>query len=282
MPRILSHAAALPGADAPYISIWSRWFSLVFRRPKKLRPKILILTPVKDAADCVLRYGELLLQLTYPHDLISIGLLESDSADATFRDFKKVLPVLGKEFRRARLWKKDFGYRMPSWLPRWTQEIQFARRTVLAKSRNHLLFHALDDEDWVLWLDVDVIEYPGDILEQLLATGKDIVHPHCVYSFGGPTFDRNAWRDHGRLHLDDLRAEGALVELDTVGGTMLLVRADLHRDGLIFPPFPYGRPNSRIRADTPELETEGLGLMAQDMGYKCWGMPNLEIRHRNR
>ena len=30
-----------------------------------------------------------------------------------------------------------------------------------------------------------------------------------------------------------------------------------------------------------EIETEGLGMMAHDMGYECWGMPNLEIRHRD-
>jgi hypothetical protein len=28
-----------------------------------------------------------------------------------------------------------------------------------------------------------------------------------------------------------------------------------------------------------EIETEGLGLMASDMGYQCWGMPNLRILH---
>jgi len=259
-----------------------RRLSRLFRRRKNSGPKILILTPIKDAADCISSYRDGLLQLTYPHHLISIGLLESDSADTTFRDFQGLLPALRREFRRADLWKKDFGYRLPPGRPRWAEEVQFARRTVISKSRNHLLSHALDDEDWVLWLDVDVIEYPGDIVEQLLATGKDLVHPNCVKVFGGPSFDRNAWRDQGRFHLDDLRTEGALVELDAVGGTMLLVRADVHRDGLIFPPYPYGRPNSRSRPDTPELDTEGLGLMAQDMGYQCWGMPHLEIRHRNK
>ena len=28
-----------------------------------------------------------------------------------------------------------------------------------------------------------------------------------------------------------------------------------------------------------EIETEGLGIMAHDMGHQCWGMPNLEVRH---
>jgi peptide chain release factor subunit 1 len=96
----------------------------------------------------------------------------------------------------------------------------------------------------------------------------------------GPTFDHNGWRDQGRYHLDDLRAEGDLVELDAVGGTVLLVRADLHRDGLIFPSFPYGRANPRIRGERGELETEGLGIMAHDMGHQCWGMPHVEVIHR--
>ena len=29
-----------------------------------------------------------------------------------------------------------------------------------------------------------------------------------------------------------------------------------------------------------EIETEGLGIMAADMGLECWGLPLLEIRHR--
>ena len=37
---------------------------------------------------------------------------------------------------------------------------------------------------------------------------QEIVQPHCVLEYGGPTFDTNGWRDHERLHLDDLRDEG--------------------------------------------------------------------------
>jgi HEAT repeat protein len=245
-----------------------------------LRPgTVLILTPVKDAVAHLERYCQRLLRLTYPHGAISLGFLESDSSDETLLALPRHLRRLRKEFRRAGHWKKDFGYQVPEGIHRGAELVQAERRAVLAKSRNHLLSHALDDEEWVLWLDVDVIEYPPDIIERLLATGKDIVHPHCVLDYGGQTFDKNAWRDHGRLHLEDLRSEGDLVELDAVGGTMLLVCADLHRDGLVFPSFPYGLPNPRIRGDRGELETEGLGMMAHDMGHRCWGMPNLEIRH---
>jgi mannan polymerase complexes MNN9 subunit len=33
--------------------------------------------------------------------------------------------------------------------------------------------------------------------------------------------------------------DGDIVKLDGVGGTLLLVRADIHRMGAIFPPFGY-------------------------------------------
>jgi peptide chain release factor subunit 1 len=137
-----------------------------------------------------------------------------------------------------------------------------------------------------LWLDVDVTEYPPGVVGRLLATGRDIVTPHCVLRPGGPTFDWNAWRDHGRVRMDALRDGPDLVRLDAVGTTMLLVRADAHRDGLVFPSFLYGRANPLARDPSPllsrgvgEVESEGLGLMAKDMGYECWGMPRLEIIH---
>ncbi|MFX8668609.1 hypothetical protein ABTM51_20880, partial [Acinetobacter baumannii] len=71
------------------------------------------------------------------------------------------------------------------------------------------------------------------------------------------------------------------VRLDSVGGTVLLIRADRHRDGLVFPTFFYGAPNRWARRPHPmrgelpgEIETEGLGLMAKDMGIECWGLPD--------
>src|SRR4051812_45279683 len=137
-------------------------------------PTLLILTPVKNAARHLQRYVQGLQSLTYPHDRISIGILEGDSDDSTYTQLEQRLGELQQAFRRASLYKRDFGYRIPRGLPRWAPRIQKQRRTILAKARNHLLFRALDDEEWVLWLDVDVIEYPPDIIERLLATGKEI------------------------------------------------------------------------------------------------------------
>jgi len=249
---------------------------------------VLILTPLKNASQVLKTYFSALSNLSYPPELISIGFLESDSRDNTYELVVQQAARLSGRYRRVGVWKRDFGFEIPPDTPRWSPEWQLERRATLARSRNHLISRALIDEDWVLWIDADVMDYPADIIERLLATGKDIVHPHCLIQLDNEprrTFDLNAWRDHGRLHMNDLRAEGDVVPLDSVGGTMLLIRADAHRDGLIFPPFLYGRRNGLIRNDNffpssaGEIETEGLGVMASDMGYECWGMPNLEILH---
>lgn len=254
--------------------------------PKVFTETVLILTPVKNAARHLEHYWTALGRLSYPAKLISLGLLESDSTDETFEKITERLPSLSAHYASVQLWRKNFNFHMPPEIPRWHPAFQIPRRRVLAKARNHLLFRALADHDWVLWLDVDVIDYPPDLLQLLLKTGCDIVHPHCVQKYGGETFDLNAWCEHGRVHMDALRAGPDLVRLDSVGGTVLLVRGDVHRDGLIFPPFPYGGGSPAIRRPHPlgpgvcgELETEGLGIMALDMGYQCWGMPKLEVLH---
>ena len=38
-------------------------------------------------------------------------------------------------------------------------------------------------------------------------------------------------------------------------------------------------PRFLKRKSRGEVETEGLGLMAHDMGYECWELPRLEIRN---
>lgn len=238
---------------------------------------VVIATPIKDCAEFLDGYAALLETLTYPHGLVSVALLESDSLDCTYATARQVTARLQPSFRSVDLFKHDYGYRIPPSI-RWIPSLQPRRRSILAASRNLLLARSLHDQAWVLWLDADVIEYPPDLIEQLLASGKQIVNAHCVRSYGGATYDLNAWRDRGRLHLGDLRTEGTIVPLHAVGGTVLLVRADLHRAGLHFPEQPYGEGHPLARGDG-ELETEGLGIMAHDMGASCWGMPALEVLH---
>ncbi len=254
-----------------------------------LPPRILILTPVKDAMRYLPAFLEKLRTLAFPHDYISLAFLESDSQDGTSTYLAGELSGLCQEFSRAELFRRDFGLRLES--KRWESSTQYERRATLARSRNYLLAQALHDEAWVLWVDADLARFPPDIIEQLLASGKDIVTPNCLALGTNRSFDLNTfklapgaekldWRPYivdgilqpppgfGRLYLSDLRAYDA-VTLDGVGATMLLVRADIHREGLVFPTFSYHG----------FIETEGLALMARHMGYHCWGLPKVEIFH---
>lgn len=57
------------------------------------------------------------------------------------------------------------------------------------------------------------------------------------------------------------------IDLDGVGGTALLVKADVHRDGAMFPPFPFYHL----------IETEGFAKMAGRLGWKASGLPNYYV-----
>ena len=62
-----------------------------------------------------------------------------------------------------------------------------------------------------------------------------------------------------------------VMELDGVGGTALMVKAEVHRDGAMFPAFPFYHL----------IETEGFAKMAKRLGYQAYGLVNYLIYHYN-
>ena len=60
------------------------------------------------------------------------------------------------------------------------------------------------------------------------------------------------------------RDQTKVISLDGVGGTALMVKAEVHRDGAMFPPFAFYHL----------METEGFAKMARRLGWSCWGLPN--------
>ena len=57
---------------------------------------------------------------------------------------------------------------------------------------------------------------------------------------------------------------GTKIKLDGVGGAALLVKADVHRDGAMFPPFAFYHL----------IETEGFARMARRLNWDSYGLPN--------
>lgn len=266
------------------------------------KPKrVIVLTPMMNSANDLLHYFSLFQSLTYPKELISLGVLEGDSTDDTYNllldKFQEL--SLGGEYRRLTLVQKDFsnGNKGLEGHERHGFEVQGRRRSVQAKVRNHLVSTALYDEDIVLWIDSDLRQYPADIIERMLDTGERMVSADCIAS-NGYCYDRNNWREtpdslvvksqlpaealmfEGYPHkmktyrqsLCDIDpSEGELVELHGVGGTALMIEADLFREGLFFPTFSFEHA----------LETEGIAQVAIKMGVKVYGMTRLKVFHEH-
>ncbi|KAK9455451.1 Anp1-domain-containing protein [Dipodascopsis uninucleata] len=184
---------------------------------------------------------------------------------------------------------------------------QRERRSAMAKARNSLFTTTINAGiSWVLWLDADIVETPVSLIQDLAAHNKAIIVANCYqkYTDRGEqkirAYDFNSWQDSDTakqmardMAEDDIIFEGYSematyrtlmaylyvdgndiheeVELDGVGATALLVKADVHRDGAMFPSFPFYHL----------LESEGFAKMAKRLGYQSYGLPNYLIYHYN-
>jgi mannan polymerase complexes MNN9 subunit len=188
---------------------------------------------------------------------------------------------------------------------RHKMENQKARRAAMSRARNSLLFTTLGPStSWVLWLDSDIVETPPTLIQDLAAHDKPIIVPNCFQRYIDPKtkqpaerpYDFNSWQDSETARKlgegmgpDDILLEGyeqmatyrtlmayltadngdpnQEIPLDGVGGTALLVKAEVHRDGAMFPPFPFYNL----------IETEGFAKMAKRLGWSSTGLPNYKV-----
>lgn len=182
---------------------------------------------------------------------------------------------------------------------------QKVRRAAMSRARNSLLFTTLGPHtSWVLWLDSDIIESPPTLIQDLAAHDKPIIVPNCFQRYVDPDdkklkerpYDFNSWQDSvqaqelgAKMGPDEILLEGYAematyrtlmayqvteggdrdeeIDLDGVGGTALLVKAEVHRDGAMFPAFPFYHL----------IETEGFAKMARRLGWKATGLPNYKV-----
>lgn len=151
--------------------------------------RILILTPLRDAAPYIEKYFDLLSELTYPHDLIDLGFLVGDSTDDTLAVLSAELDRVQKlpeiAFRSAKIIQRDFGSTFEMDVKnRHGFEAQGPRRKAIGKVRNFLLYSTLKpDHSWVYWRDVDIVDCPKKIIEDFVVHDKDILVPSTFATF---------------------------------------------------------------------------------------------------
>ncbi len=151
----------------------------------KEQQRILILTPLRDAAPYLSKHFDLLSQLTYPHDLIDLGFLVGDSTDDTLATLAAELDRIQKRtdkvpFHSAVIVEKSFGVSIGQndVEQRHGFAAQGPRRKAMGRARNYLLSATLKpDHSWVYWRDVDIVDSPNKIIEDFVAHDKDILVP---------------------------------------------------------------------------------------------------------
>ncbi|KAJ5155373.1 hypothetical protein N7492_008176 [Penicillium capsulatum] len=180
---------------------------------------------------------------------------------------------------------------------------QKERRESMSRARNSLVFTTLGPStSWVLWLDGDIVETPPSLIQDLTSHDKPVIVPNCFQRYYDSDskkwdirpYDYNSWVDSetaqglaANMSPEDILLEGyaelptyrtlmaylpdfkaldprRMIALDGVGGTALMVKADVHRDGAMFPAFPFFHL----------VETEGFAKMARRLGYNVFGLPD--------
>lgn len=150
--------------------------------------RVLILTPLKDAAAHLPHHFDLLTNLTYSHRLIDLGFIIGDTTDDTQSVLKAQLDRIGggqakNVFHSCTTVFKDLGdVASQEVVSRHGFAAQVDRRKKIAIVRNTLLQKTLKpDHKWVYWRDVDIAESPNGILEDFIAHDKDVLVPSTSY-----------------------------------------------------------------------------------------------------
>jgi cellulose synthase/poly-beta-1,6-N-acetylglucosamine synthase-like glycosyltransferase len=148
------------------------------------KERVLILTPLRDAAPYLIKYFDLLSDLTYPHELIDLAFLVGDSTDETLAVLSAELNRIQQRtdkipFHNVQIVEKDFGTKLDMNVEsRHGFAAQGPRRKAMGRARNYLLSAALKPEhSWVYWRDVDIVDSPKKIIEDFVAHDRDVLVP---------------------------------------------------------------------------------------------------------
>lgn len=238
--------------------------------------RVLMCAPLRDAESHLPMFFSHLHNFTYPHHLVDLAFLVSDSKDNTLQLLSQMLTDLQNDpdpkqpFGEISVIEKDFGQKVNQDVEsRHGFAAQASRRKLMAQARNWLLSAALrPTHSWVYWRDADVETAPFTILEDLMRHNKDVIVPSkCSRSSSLivlQLMDKDVWRPLpdwlGGEQPYDLNSwqesETALALADTLDEDAVIVEGYAEyatwRPHLAYLRDPYGDPDM-------EMEIDGVG-----------------------
>lgn len=154
----------------------------------RLQERVLLLSPLRDAAFYLPTHFDLLMSLTYPHHLIDLAFLVGDTKDDTMAVLATELNRIQTRedvvpFRSVTIIEKDFNVSLSQDVnDRHSFKAQGPRRKAMGRARNYLLSTALKPEhSWVYWRDVDIVDSPPSIIEDFIAHDRDVLVPNIWF-----------------------------------------------------------------------------------------------------
>lgn len=271
--------------------------------------RVLFCVPLRDASAHLPMFFSHMQNLTYPHNLIDIAFLVSDSKDNTLGNLKKHLndvqnhPDESMRFGEIEIFEKDFGQIIgQSFSDRHGFAAQGPRRKLMARARNWLWTVAIKPyHSYIYWRDADVETCPPTILEDLMHHDKDVIVPNVWRPLpdwlgNQQPYDLNSWQE----------SEGGLQLADTLDEDSCIVEGYIEyqtwRPHLAYLRDPYGDPEVEMELDgiggvsiltkanlfragshfpafsfEKHAETEAFGKLSKRMGYSVYGLPHYVI-----
>lgn len=274
--------------------------------------RILFCVPLRDASEHLPRFFNHLAEMTYPHNLIDLSFLVSDSTDDTMGTLLINLQAAqsqkdkSKRFGNIEIYEKDFGQAIgQSFSDRHGFAAQGPRRKLMARARNWLGSVALKPyHSWVYWRDVDVEIAPITIMEDLMHHDKDVIVPNVWRPLPDwlgniQPYDLNSWKESeaGIQLADSLIDDNAVIvegypEFATWRTHLAYMRDpngdpedEIELDGIggvsILSKAKVFRTGSHFPAFSFEkhAETEAFGKLSRKMNYNVVGLPHYVVWH---
>lgn len=276
--------------------------------------KVLVCIPVRNAMKDLDLLFDHLYKLEYPHSLIDIAFLISDSTDDTEAMLlKKSVEAttrwpVNAQFSSLDIFSRNFDAKIGQDVnQRHGVHVQAERRKLMGRARNWLLSVALKPQhSWVYWRDADIETSPATILNDLMRFNKDVIVPNVwrplpKWLGGEQPYDLNSWVESPpalelattldeddvivegyaeyptyRVHLAYLRNEGESNNLDDI----------LELDGIggvsILAKAHVFRAGAMFPGFAFEnhAETEGFGKLCRRMGFSVAGLTQYTVWHK--
>ena len=273
--------------------------------------RVLFTVPLRDAAEHLPMFFDHMDKISYPHNLIDLSFLVSDSSDDTMGvlldHLKKAQSKTDrkKRFGNIEIFEKDFGQAIgQSFSDRHGFAAQGPRRKLMGRARNWLGSVALKPyHSWVYWRDVDVETIPRTILEDLMHHDRDVIVPNVWRPLPDwlgniQPYDLNSWQEsEGGMQLAESLDEDAVIvegypEYATWRTHLAYMRDpsgnpedEMELDGIggvsILSKAKVFRAGSHFPAFSFEkhAETEAFGKLSRRLGYSVIGLPHYVIWH---